>query len=253
MARPEPGSLAHRRRRGGGGDDGGAGLRRTGRPSDGGDRPLAIGGFAHQVISVLLNTLSADVFAKGDIAKANGLVGMAGWTGGLLFSLAIGQLADKVGFAPLFACLRRLRSARRHLAVRDAPPSRREGGLSMRKATLAQPPVFALAEGEGPRVTLRADTGAVAHVFVLEEDVIRVLLLADGAPTSPPSWAIAPGQTDIAEPGRDRMAVSGFAAPAFALEEQAGVLVLATSACAWRSRSRASSAAGRKRRPTAGA
>lgn len=66
---------------------------------------LAIGGFAHQAISVLINTLSADVFPKSDIAKANGLVGMAGWTGGLLFSLAIGQLADKVGFAPLFACL----------------------------------------------------------------------------------------------------------------------------------------------------
>lgn len=99
----------------------------------------------------------------------------------------------------------------------------------MRKASLAQPPLFALAERDGPRVILRADTGAVAHLFVLEEDVIRVLLLADGAPTSPPSWAIAPGQTDIAEPGRDRMDVSGFAAPAFALEEQAGVLVLATS------------------------
>lgn len=66
---------------------------------------LAVGGFAHQAISVLINTLSADVFPKTDIAKANGLVGMAGWTGGLLFSLAIGQLADKVGFAPLFACL----------------------------------------------------------------------------------------------------------------------------------------------------
>lgn len=66
---------------------------------------LAVGGFAHQMISVLINTLSADVFPKGDIAKANGLVGMAGWTGGLLFSLAIGQLADTIGFAPLFAAL----------------------------------------------------------------------------------------------------------------------------------------------------
>jgi len=66
---------------------------------------LSLGGFAHQIISVLINTLSADVFPKGDIAKANGLVGMAGWTGGLLFSLAIGQLADRIGYAPLFACL----------------------------------------------------------------------------------------------------------------------------------------------------
>lgn len=66
---------------------------------------LAVGGFAHQAISVLINTLSADVFPKTDIAKANGLVGMCGWTGGLLFSLAIGQLADRIGFAPLFGAL----------------------------------------------------------------------------------------------------------------------------------------------------
>ncbi|ADG11726.1 alpha-glucosidase [Caulobacter segnis] len=99
----------------------------------------------------------------------------------------------------------------------------------MRKASLAQPPLFALAERDGPRVTLRADTGAVAHLFVLEEDVVRVLLLADGALTSPPSWAVAPGQTDIAEPGRDRLDVSGFAAPAFTLEAGGEVLVLATA------------------------
>lgn len=89
---------------------------------------LGIGGFAHQVISVLINTLSADVFPKTDIAKANGLVGMAGWTGGLLFSLAIGQFADTIGFAPLFACLGLfdllgaiwLIALRRHLIVAKA-------------------------------------------------------------------------------------------------------------------------------------
>lgn len=89
---------------------------------------LSLGGFAHQIISVLINTLSADVFPKGDIAKANGLVGMAGWTGGLLFSLAIGQLADRIGYAPLFACLGAfdligavwLFAMRRHLILQKA-------------------------------------------------------------------------------------------------------------------------------------
>ncbi|WP_168076586.1 TIM-barrel domain-containing protein [Caulobacter sp. SSI4214] len=99
----------------------------------------------------------------------------------------------------------------------------------MRKASLAHPPRFALAERAGPRVTLRADTGAIAHVFVLEEDVIRVLLLAGGRVTSPPSWAVAPGQDDIAEPGRDRMDISGFAAPAFTVGEGEGRLVLTTT------------------------
>lgn len=99
----------------------------------------------------------------------------------------------------------------------------------MRKASLARPPRFALAERDGPRVTLRADTGAVAHLFVLEEDVVRVLLLTSGAVTSPPSWAVAPGQEDIAEPGRDRMDVAGFSAPDFTLEETDAHLVISTA------------------------
>ena len=99
----------------------------------------------------------------------------------------------------------------------------------MRKATLAQPPHFAVTERKGARVTLRADTGAVAHVFVLEDDVIRVLLLTKGTVTAPPSWAIAPGQDDIAEPGRDRMDTAGFAAPPFDLAEQAGHITIATA------------------------
>ncbi|MBC2668795.1 TIM-barrel domain-containing protein [Novosphingobium piscinae] len=100
-----------------------------------------------------------------------------------------------------------------------------------RRATLSRPPRFALTGRDGPRVTLTADTGAVAHLFVLEEDVMRVLLLADGTVTSPPSWTIAPGQDDLPEPGRDRLDTRGFAAPAFALDEDdaAGLLVLTTA------------------------
>lgn len=66
---------------------------------------FCIGGFAHQMISVLINTLSADVFTAEEVATANGFIGQAGWVGGLLFSLLIGQLADKIGYAPLFAAL----------------------------------------------------------------------------------------------------------------------------------------------------
>jgi ACS family hexuronate transporter-like MFS transporter len=66
---------------------------------------LCFGGFAHQTISVLLNTLTIDVFAEGEVATANGLTGMASWTGGMSFSLLIGALAERVGYGPLFACL----------------------------------------------------------------------------------------------------------------------------------------------------
>ena len=99
----------------------------------------------------------------------------------------------------------------------------------MRRATLSHPPRFALAGREPGRVTLTSDTAAVAHLFVLEEDVARLLLLADGTMTSPPSWAIAPGADDVAEPGRDRLDLSGFACPDFRCEEAAGTLTIETT------------------------
>ena len=99
----------------------------------------------------------------------------------------------------------------------------------MRRATLSQPPRFMLAAQEPGRVTLNADTGAVAHVFVMEDDIMRLLLLADGTATSPPSWAIAPGMADIAEPGRDRMDVSGFACPTYRLDVADGTLLIETA------------------------
>ncbi|HEX7851865.1 MAG TPA: glycoside hydrolase family 31 protein [Sphingomonas sp.] len=99
----------------------------------------------------------------------------------------------------------------------------------MARATLSNPPRFTLTERAHGRLVLTANTGAVAHLFVLEEDIARLLLLADGSVTSPPSWAIAPGAADIAEPGRDRMDVAGFACPDFRLEETAGRIVVETA------------------------
>ena len=66
---------------------------------------FCVGGFAHQMISGLINTLSADVFAPSEVGTANGFIGQAGWIGGLMFSLLIGQLADRFGYAPLFGLL----------------------------------------------------------------------------------------------------------------------------------------------------
>lgn len=66
---------------------------------------FCMGGFAHQMISALLNTLSTDVFKPNEIATANGLTGMVSWIGGLSFSLVVGALATKIGYTPLFACL----------------------------------------------------------------------------------------------------------------------------------------------------
>ena len=66
---------------------------------------FCIGGFAHQMISALLNTLSADVFDAHEVATANGFTGTASWTGGLLFTLVVGALVSTIGYGPLFACM----------------------------------------------------------------------------------------------------------------------------------------------------
>jgi alpha-glucosidase len=99
----------------------------------------------------------------------------------------------------------------------------------MRRATLSRPPVFDLAARAGPMVTLASDTGAAARIFVMEEDIVRLWLLPDGVGASLPSWAIAPGREDIAEPGRDRLATEGFACPPFDLGQADGRLTLATA------------------------
>ena len=66
---------------------------------------LCVGAFAHQIISIMTNTLSTDLFGSHEVATANGLSGTAAWTGGLAFSLVVGGLAHSVGFNALFACL----------------------------------------------------------------------------------------------------------------------------------------------------
>jgi MFS transporter, ACS family, hexuronate transporter len=66
---------------------------------------FCVGGFAHQMISALVNTLAADVFEPGEVGTVAGFAGMAAWTGGLGFSLIVGALADKIGYTPLFGAL----------------------------------------------------------------------------------------------------------------------------------------------------
>jgi ACS family hexuronate transporter-like MFS transporter len=66
---------------------------------------LCLGAFAHQIISIMTNTLSTDLFGSHEVATANGLAGTAAWIGGLSFSLLVGALAHGVGFNALFACL----------------------------------------------------------------------------------------------------------------------------------------------------
>lgn len=87
----------------------------------------------------------------------------------------------------------------------------------MRRATLDRPPRFHLAREEGAQLVLESDTAAVAHVFVLEPDVVRLMVLPDGRVRHPRTWTIAPGLDDVPDEGRDRFDLSDFSRPAFAL------------------------------------
>ncbi len=88
-----------------------------------------------------------------------------------------------------------------------------------RRATLSHPPVFRLAERVGARLSFASDTGAAAHVFVLEDDLIRLLVLPDGALRHPRSWTVAPGADDGPAEGRDRFDLTGFSCPDFTFDD----------------------------------
>ncbi|MGA0599972.1 TIM-barrel domain-containing protein [Caulobacter sp. KR2-114] len=95
--------------------------------------------------------------------------------------------------------------------------------------TLAAPPIFRLAGRDGPRLDLASDTAATAHIFVLADDIMRVLVLPEGRLKGPNSWAIAPWQDDCPAEGRSRFDVSGFHPPDILLEEADRRLTITTS------------------------
>jgi ACS family hexuronate transporter-like MFS transporter len=66
---------------------------------------FSLGGFAHQMLSSMMYALMGDVFAASEVATATGVAGMFGYLGGALFTLALGQLANTLGYEPMFAVL----------------------------------------------------------------------------------------------------------------------------------------------------
>ncbi|WP_323121205.1 glycoside hydrolase family 31 protein [Burkholderia alba] len=96
-------------------------------------------------------------------------------------------------------------------------------------ASLLSPPSFRLAADTHNRVQLQSDDGARIDLFVLEDDVIRVRVLPDGQATTPRTWSIAPGGDDVEPEGRDRLDLSGFALPRYAVTTDAGRIRVETA------------------------
>jgi alpha-glucosidase len=94
--------------------------------------------------------------------------------------------------------------------------------------SIASVPNFRLIDQTGNRLTLQSAEGHSAHIFVLEEDILRVIVLPSGKFHFPRTWAIAPGLEDVPLHGRDRFDLEGFALPPFAVRPDSGEVQVAT-------------------------
>nr|WP_321240677.1 MFS transporter [uncultured Tolumonas sp.] len=66
---------------------------------------MSIGGFAHQTLSTVVITMSADLFKKNEIATVAGMAGSCAWIGQLSFTLVMGALVAIIGYGPFFVGL----------------------------------------------------------------------------------------------------------------------------------------------------
>ncbi len=95
--------------------------------------------------------------------------------------------------------------------------------------SLADPPVFAVTQEGRGHLVLASPCGAAAHIFILEDDIIRVAVLPNGVWNLDRTWAIAPGADDVAYEGRPREDLSGFSCPQHTQTSADGVLTLETA------------------------
>src|ERR1700754_2735680 len=100
-------------------------------------------------------------------------------------------------------------------------------------ATLKNRPQFSVSEtSDGPAgnpIVLSAADGARIELFVLADDIIRVLVLPKGELQGPRTWSIAPGMEDVPLEGRDRRDLSGFAPVAFSVASAAECVIVQTA------------------------
>ncbi|MGE8470572.1 MAG: alpha-glucosidase, partial [Paraburkholderia hospita] len=104
-------------------------------------------------------------------------------------------------------------------------------------ATLKNRPRFSVSEplseptaGQpGNPIVLSDASGARIELFVLSDDIIRVLVLPTGELRGPRTWSIAPGLEDVPLDGRDRRDTSGFGETVFSATSDAERLVVETA------------------------
>ncbi len=95
--------------------------------------------------------------------------------------------------------------------------------------SLSHLPLFCFLSECSGGLSLISDRGDKACIFVLEEDIFRILLFAEGSAGQTRSFAIAPGEEDVALNGRDRLDLDGFSLPSFAYRLDSEILLVETA------------------------
>ena len=73
------------------------------------------------------------------------------------------------------------------------------------------------------------DSSFMARIFILEEDIIRVLLTPSSEPEVKQTWAVAPGMDDVPMEGRNRLDISPFTLPAYSSIIENNYFIVETS------------------------
>lgn len=93
-----------------------------------------------------------------------------------------------------------------------------------------RPLVNAVFAGRSPDfVRFDLESGWQCRIVVLADDLVRVLFLRDGTLKEPRTWTVAPADTPMPWEGRDRLDLSGFTRPEFAVAEGKGEISLTTA------------------------
>lgn len=93
----------------------------------------------------------------------------------------------------------------------------------------SDPSRFEVQAREGSRLRLVSNTDAAIELFVLEGDIIRMLILLQSDPRGPAMWSVALDGNDMFLEGRGRRDPNGFALPTLALYSDTDTLRVGTS------------------------
>lgn len=82
---------------------------------------------------------------------------------------------------------------------------------------------------ENNRIDIQCERDYQLHIFVLEEDIIRVAFTKHSAFKLDRTWAISPNQEDVPFTGRDRFSTAGFSLPRYELSVENGTIEITTN------------------------